>query len=272
MSQVDGPHQDETIPQSGASTAKGEIGENKLKFEITSSTKARTQPVELMDLPLEIWDELLGHLTHPPSRTALAHTSTESFNRRGEAVIFNSEGLDVLSRDDPEGISRGLRPRSLTLKGNFQLADLNRIPSYVEHVDLAGASFVDLRRPKMCPMFFGEKQSQWTNLRSLVLDGLYIPVYFFMQAPKMLLSLQSLSLNHVGMLGESSILDLAQCPNLRSLSLFGTTISANGIQILSSLTQLDALDLRGTGVSREDAEKLCLALPNLKEFKWGNVT
>lgn len=57
---------------------------------------------------------------------------------------------------------------------------------------------------------------------------------------------------------------LAQVPDLVRLSIYGVTLDEAAVQTIGQLSQLTTLDLYGTGVSTEAAQKLAAAMPGAK--------
>ncbi len=65
--------------------------------------------------------------------------------------------------------------------------------------------------------------------------------------------------------GHSADFDLlAQLPDLQRLSFYGVSLDDAAVKTIGQLSQLSALDLYGTGVSAEAAQKLNAALPGAK--------
>lgn len=57
---------------------------------------------------------------------------------------------------------------------------------------------------------------------------------------------------------------LAQLPDLQRLSIYGVQLDDGAVKSIGQLSQITALDLFGTGVSQEAAQKLATALPGAK--------
>ena len=80
-------------------------------------------------------------------------------------------------------------------------------------------------------------------------------------------SLEEIDFIHSEQMTTSMIASLSKAPRLRRLKVSGTSLDERSKDAFKSLSQLEQLDIRGKGFTKEVIEEIKQALPNLAADK-----